>query len=229
MQRKGPYSAGALEATASDVVKFRRAVFHSDSISDELRNLVLATGEFPGGQPHHYALGALNIDDFHGHRRIHHNGSIPGFSSQHDYFPDEDITVVVLVSADGAPQSAMNLAVKLLREVFDIPQPSTSTVAVRKEVLEAFAGQYRMRPYRTALGDPIRIVLQGEQLNVQLNDDPENPALLALQPRSQSEFGISVDDETLFRFTSTDGAVDGLEIVSAGGVIPGVRVESETE
>ena len=229
LARLTPFSAGAFEATASDLVKFQRAVFHATAISDDLLSSVTNTGEFPSGHKHNYALGAHYVGVFHGRERVHHSGEIPGFTSQYEYFPDDDITIAVLINADGAPQSAHGLSIKIVREIFDIPQPDLSTAEVSQELLDAYAGQYKMSPFRTGLGDTIRVVVDGGVLQLQINHDDQNPALMPLLPRSDNEFGLPVDDETTLRFTTAGNTVTGMEFVTPTGVIPGVRLPAEPE
>jgi D-alanyl-D-alanine carboxypeptidase len=218
-----PFSAGILDASAADLVKYRRAVFKSAATSEQLRDLITTTGTFPDGVKQRYALGALTISDFHGHRKWGHSGSITGFASYHDYFPDDDITVVVLVNANGAPISPGSLAVKMAREIYSVPQPEDTEVRVTEKLLESYVGRYEMRPFIFA-GANKRIVLNDGVLQLQINDDDENPALIPLFARSDDEFVLAIDDEIRLRFISESGQVTGLELFNADGAMPAFKL-----
>jgi len=218
-----PFSAGSLDASAADLIKYRRAVFKSESISQELREMVTQTSAFPGGIQMRYALGALLVSDFHGHRRWGHSGGISGFGSYHAYFPDDDITLVVLVNANGAPISPGNLAVKMAREIFMVPQPGDSEVEVSEQVLESYVGKYSMSPFRL-FGEFARIVLKDGVLQLQANDDDENPSLIPLSARAVNEFVLAMGDELRIRFISETGQVTGLELLTSGGAMPASKI-----
>jgi len=221
-----PFSAGTLEASAADLIKYRRAVFRSKVTSNKLRELITRTGTFPGGTQQRYALGALVVSDFYGHRKWGHSGGITGFSSYHDYFPDDDITVVVLVNANGAPISPANLASKMERVIFSIPQPDQTKVEVSEKLLESYAGKYRMGHFRM-MGEYVCIVLEQGVLQLQVNDDIENPVLMALLPRSNQEFVLAEDDELRIRFNTESAKVTGLEFVTNNGVSPAYKLAAE--
>jgi CubicO group peptidase (beta-lactamase class C family) len=220
-----PYSAGTLEASAADLVKYRRAVFKSEVTTEKLRELITTTGTFSGGDQQRYALGALVVSDFYGHPRWGHSGGISGFSSHHDYFPDDDLTVVVLVNANGAPVSPGALASKMAREIFSIAQPEETEVEVSGQLLESYVGKYRMSPFRL-FGEFARIVLKDGVLQLQVNNDDENPTLMPLLPRSINEFVLAMDDELRLRFIAESGEVTGLELITSSGALPAYRVSA---
>lgn len=216
-----PFSAGILEASTTDLIKFRRAIVHSDLISEKLKAMIMTTGLFPGGTKQRYALGALTISDFYGYRKWSHSGGISGFSSHFDYFPEKDITVVVLVNANGEPISPRNLAIKIAREIFAIPQPSEILIEVSQEQLVSYSGKYQTSPFRL-IGEFIRFQVEEGILQLQVNDDDENPVLIPLLARSENEFVLAADDELRFRFISESGKAKGLEVHNSDGMISGV-------
>ncbi len=222
-----PFSAGILEASALDLVKYRRAVFHSAAVSDKLRGWLTETSTFPDGTPQSYALGALSVTDFHGHRRWGHAGGISGFNSMHDYYPDEDLAIVVLVNANGAPLSASDLAGRLARETFSIPPLNDETVEVPEEVLKTYVGTYRMSPFRI-MGEFMRVVLNEGALQLQMNDDDENPMLMPLLARSNSEFALAISEDFRITFVSEAGEVNGIKLLMSGEAMPGSRVRDSS-
>jgi len=218
-----PFSAGMLEASAADVARYRRGVFTSPEISAKLRDLVTKTGRFSDGTDHFYSLGALVISDFHGHRRFEHNGGITGFVSEHVYFPNHDLTIVVLVNANGAPVSPDALAASLSRKILGVAEPDATEVEVPEQLLESYAGLYPMKPLWLA-GEFKRVVLEDGSLLLQLDPDGEQPTQIPLLPRTDREFALAIDEGIRIRFVVEQGQVRGLEVLSEGRVSPAQRI-----
>ena len=86
-----PYAAGALCSTAEDLVRWTDALTAGRAVSPEsYARMTRSSG--PG-----YGY-ALILDSLDGRRRIWHNGAIRGFESSVMHFPDEALTVVVLIN-----------------------------------------------------------------------------------------------------------------------------------
>ncbi|MEX0299694.1 MAG: serine hydrolase domain-containing protein [Kordiimonas sp.] len=95
-----PYSAGALSSTVGDLFKWNRVLHKSNQLLNSASYSQLITpGKLKNGKtvPLNYALGiaAANRD---GHVSILHPGGINGFSSMLSYFPENDMTLVVLTN-----------------------------------------------------------------------------------------------------------------------------------
>jgi D-alanyl-D-alanine carboxypeptidase len=87
-----PYAAGALCSTAADLLRWTDALSHGRAVSPES----YAKMTRPTITGYGYALV---IDDLDGRRRIWHNGAILGFQSHVAHFPEQELTVVVLINA----------------------------------------------------------------------------------------------------------------------------------
>jgi CubicO group peptidase (beta-lactamase class C family) len=85
------YAAGAICSTASDLVRWNTSLvalpLHARMIGNRVQAL-------PG---YEYGFG-LGIDRSGGHLRVSHGGAVPGFTSYLFWFPEEKITVAVLVN-----------------------------------------------------------------------------------------------------------------------------------
>ncbi len=218
-----PFSAGMLEATAADVAKYRRGVFMSPSISNELRKLVTTTDRFDDGTDHYYSLGALIIADFHGHRRVGHNGGLSGYVSEHAYFPDHDLTIVVLVNANGAPVSPDALAAALSRTILRIDEPDQGEADVPQHLLESYAGLYEMSPFWLA-GQFKRVVLVDGSLQLQLYPTKEDVVQIPLLPRTEKEFALAIDENIRIRFVGDGEQIGGLTVLMNGLESPAIRI-----
>lgn len=86
-----PFSAGALCSTAGDLLRWTDALSTGRAVSPESYAKMIR-GSVTG-----YGYG-LAVDFLDGRRRISHGGAILGFESSVMHFPDEALTVVVLIN-----------------------------------------------------------------------------------------------------------------------------------
>ena len=101
-----PYAAGSLCSTAWDLVAWNQAL-HGDGggghlLGNRSYGEMITPGALNDGTPLRYAKG-LSVFESGGFRVIAHGGGIPGFLSQVTYYPDEDLSVIVLVNTAGPP------------------------------------------------------------------------------------------------------------------------------
>jgi D-alanyl-D-alanine carboxypeptidase len=115
-------AAGFLRSTVGDLLKWTAALFGGRVIPLDLVRLMtepatLSDGhlvseeppfKFPDGSPAGPPLGVkfdrglgLDMEPFDGHERIGHSGSIPGFAARMDFFPRDEVAVVIVVNTDG--------------------------------------------------------------------------------------------------------------------------------
>ncbi len=87
------YAAGGICSTASDLVRWNTSLvaspLHARMIGDRVP-------ELPGVD---YGYG-LGIDTFEGRVRVWHAGGVPGFTSRLLWFPEEKISVAVLMNVN---------------------------------------------------------------------------------------------------------------------------------
>jgi CubicO group peptidase (beta-lactamase class C family) len=95
-----PFSAGALSSTVTDLFKWTRRLHNGPQVLGKSAYKKLTTaGKLNNGKtlPMNYALGlATPLRD--GHPVIMHPGGINGFSSIMSYFPEQDLSVIVLTN-----------------------------------------------------------------------------------------------------------------------------------
>lgn len=98
--RHSPYylfASGGLCSTARDLIRWSKAL-HSGAVLSAESYHGMTT---PGGGTSSYGYG-IGVSDLAGHRKLNHNGSLPGFSAQLDHYPDDDLVVVVLANSPAA-------------------------------------------------------------------------------------------------------------------------------
>jgi CubicO group peptidase (beta-lactamase class C family) len=128
---------GSLYATAGDLHRFVRAYFGGRLLRpDTVREATTHVAPALGG------LGWV-IDEHLGRRRIQHAGRSPGYTAQLNYYPDEQLTVVVLsnVYASVPGRAAEALAALALGEPHT--PLSFSDAPPAKATVERVVGRYR--------------------------------------------------------------------------------------
>ena len=106
------YSAGGVQSTAKDLLKFGKAILHNKLIKRTTLDMMInATDELApaiGDDP--YGFGWSVYDDPMYGKIIQHGGSQPGSSSFFSIFLDQKIVAVVLSNSFGSRQNAFNLS-----------------------------------------------------------------------------------------------------------------------
>jgi CubicO group peptidase (beta-lactamase class C family) len=118
-----PYSAGSLCSTAGDLAAWNRALHTGTILSPGSYHEMITPGTLTDGTRLRYAKG-LAIDSLDGHRRISHGGGIPGFVTTLQYFPDDSLTVVVLINSAG-PASPDHVARAIVDLMLGANPPAT--------------------------------------------------------------------------------------------------------
>jgi len=115
------YAAGGLLATAGDLFGWFRALLDGLLVSDSLLDASFA--------PHlgNYALG-WQVREFFDRTIYNHSGGIDGFSSHLAYYPDEKLSIIILLNVenDAAVLYACDLA-RILFEGVSLSQQETAT------------------------------------------------------------------------------------------------------
>lgn len=116
-----PGAAGAICATALDLIRWNQALHGGEVLGDASYELMTTAGVLPGGEALSYGYG-LGISERSGHRVISHGGGINGFNTMLAFYPGDDLTVAVIVNTR---EGAGALAVRLANEVLRIEEPGS--------------------------------------------------------------------------------------------------------
>ena len=183
MSRAG--GAGALYSTVEDLARWNDALFAGRVLtkaSTDAAWTAVTTVAAPQATDDGYGFG-WGVGRFRGLREIQHGGGLQGFLSQLSRFPDRNLTVVVLANA--APPVPGLEPGTLARDIAEIylgdamqARPSTKSVTLSPEELEAFVGRY---DYGQAI---LVVTREGGRLFAQLGGQPR----FEIFPRSATEF-----------------------------------------
>lgn len=114
-----PYSAGGLYSTVEDLYFWNQAFqtdpyFSKDAFAPLFTPFVPVPLEDEFATEESYGYGRM-IGQRNGHRIIGHTGSYYGFAGFHEYYPDEQITIIVLSNQDyWASPSAFTLPSEII-------------------------------------------------------------------------------------------------------------------
>ena len=114
----GDHGDGSLWTTAGDLAKWVRALEAGEIVSPA------SLREMQDGGAHGYGYGLESIEAS-GRRRIRHTGGVNGFVSVVQWYPDHDITIVVLSNYIGSRtnQIMRDLTLILFGLPYDVPRP----------------------------------------------------------------------------------------------------------
>jgi CubicO group peptidase (beta-lactamase class C family) len=201
-----PYAAGSLCSSAHDLALWNRALHGGKVLSPASYHAMTTPARLNDGAQVRYAMG-LGMLDSAGRRVISHGGGINGFLSHADYYPAEDLTVVVLFNTAG-PVNPQTIAREIADAVLGKP-----TIVHRPYAgdLSAFAGSFSGR----GRGRPtqIRIEVRGNDLHyirgagAAMTDE-------VLHYLGNDTFGFK---DTLLVFGRDGGAVSSVRLDSVAG------------
>jgi CubicO group peptidase (beta-lactamase class C family) len=203
-----PHGAGALYATADDLVKWTEVIDSGKLISREsYRKMVTPF-------LNNYGYG-LNLREQMGKKVEEHGGGIFGFNTYLLRVPEDRLAVVVLANRNtpGTGKIAQSLAEMYYGKEVP-PRPLRVEISLTAAQMDAVAGEYELRP-----GFVMKVWRDGNQLKTQATGQPE-VAIFALT--ETKFFPKAVEAEIEFERNS-EGKVTGLILRQGGQVIKGAR------
>lgn len=140
------YAAGGLTSNARDLSRWFSALVNHKLINETSLALAWTPFKLNDGKACPYALGWL-IDRVKGHLLVHHAGCIPGFSSFAGFYPQHEITVIMLRCCDFVPCDTMGIKagqIAIGHPIADLPQ-----IALADSVIEEYCGEYQLADGQT--------------------------------------------------------------------------------
>jgi CubicO group peptidase (beta-lactamase class C family) len=136
---KLPFAAGAVCATASDLLKWQMTLDEGRFISRASVALMRSPTILTDGTEIDYGLGT-RLGRFEGHRAVGHTGGGGGFRGVLESFPDDHVAIAVLINT--ADASATAIAAAIARAIFNLPDPQLQDMPVPQEELKSIPGLY---------------------------------------------------------------------------------------
>lgn len=108
------YSAGSVYSTISDMYKWARAIASKQILSGKSWDAAFTPGM------NGYGYGWMT-GQFFGKKYVRHSGGYPGYMAEFVYYPDEDVTIIILNNFGNYEESVWPIAMGLSCILFDKP------------------------------------------------------------------------------------------------------------
>lgn len=214
-----PFSAGALDSNVRDIQRYLDQVHRQNALGDQVRDILYTQTTLGDGSTLDYALGAVLIRNWEGHRKIAHAGDIDGFSAYMSYYPDDDISIVVLANTRDVTPTPVGIEQKIARLMFGITRPAQSDAPLPAAEIAALTGVYQAGALRIGI-DAIGIVPTEAGIAFRIGGaNAEGPAI-PLVHLDGRRFAAAHDDEMVFTFGPEGSAATDLAVDWLGGSIP---------
>jgi D-alanyl-D-alanine carboxypeptidase len=165
--------SGAFISTVLDFAKWDAALYSDNILSAVSREQMWKPITLSSGETARYGLGWFT-ETFQGHRRIHHEGGIPGFSSDFERFVDDRLTVIVLTNVTNHDLEDLALRVAgffapalVPAEKTAIPDAEPEVTAEVKKIVAGLAS----RQLDAALFTAERAAAMNDQLKADFPED----------------------------------------------------------
>jgi CubicO group peptidase (beta-lactamase class C family) len=208
----GPYAAGGIYSTPADLLRWTQALFGGKVLS------AASLEQMTTPVKNDYAFG-LQVGMSKGRKVISHNGSIYGFNSQLNYYPESQITVIVLANLN-SPDAfelaaqltavALGETVTLMSERKEIELPAT--------VLQKYVGVYQLNE---------KIAISIRLVDGRLTMQPTNQGQAPMFAESEKAFFLKDVDVQVEFATDTQGRATEL-LMHQGGITQRGRRFSDT-
>ena len=134
------YSAGSIYSTSSDLFKFTKAIADKKIISPGSWKILLAKRK--GG----VGLG-FRTGNYKGINYIRHSGGYPGFVTEYVYYPEKDVTIILLKNSGNYGEDVWPVAMGLSDIMFGKPYDLwklRKPISVPENILKEYEGKYAL-------------------------------------------------------------------------------------
>lgn len=139
---KLPFAAGAICATPTDLLKWQDALDSGRVLKPSSLKLMRSPTILEDGTVVDYGLGT-RLGSLEGHKVIGHTGGGGGFNGVLENFPDDHLTIVVLINTGSGADAALAISTAIARPLLGLPEKrSLLDLPVPKEEIAALVGKY---------------------------------------------------------------------------------------
>jgi D-alanyl-D-alanine carboxypeptidase len=202
MTWNAPFSGGGLCSTVSDLVTWQHALNEGRVVSPSGLALMRNPTVLSDGTQVDYGLGTRR-GELQGHRIFGHTGSGGGFNNVLEYYPDDDLTIVVLTNS-GSSVTALTIAGRIAHSVLAIQPATISEHPLSRAEIVSFTGKFD-----SAEGTARLFEDQG-RIRAQAENEPSLPLVYL----GDGVFGVGPD--TACKFYMKNGRAQGAAIYTEG-------------
>ena len=134
-----PYAAGAIGASIKDLVGWQTALNEFQLLNKSSIDMMRTPIPLSSGKSNVYGYGVA-VANLDGSPKITHTGGINGFASVLSYYPDDGLTIAVLVNTQ--PSNPWAVESEIARLVLEKPATAVAAENVPTERLDRYCGVY---------------------------------------------------------------------------------------
>jgi D-alanyl-D-alanine carboxypeptidase len=193
------FSAGGLCATAGDIARWQRELHAGNVLGKQAHAAMVTPAVLTDGTRTSYGFG-LFIGRIGRHREYSHNGRIDGFASQAAYYPDDELSVVVVANTESPV--AERLERRISSRILNVTSPSALQAA--RDVVDGgwVEGIY--------IDGPLTIPVWREHGHLVLRTPGGDTVLLV--PKERNVFVQQDDSSTTYTFRTVAAERRRLEV-----------------
>jgi CubicO group peptidase (beta-lactamase class C family) len=188
-----PGAAGAICSTVLDLAAWQRSFNDAQLVSAASRDRMRTSAVLTNGSKTNYGFG-IGVGELEGKRLFSHAGGVNGFVTWLGYFPDADVTIVVLSNSGSGP--APRIGQLIARLELGLPLPVVANLPVDTATRAQAIGTYD-------LGEVKLVVRSGPKGGLEGVMGAQPPTELWYQ--GNGEFRPANNPDFLIRFRSSQG------------------------
>lgn len=186
------FAGGAVCATATDLVKWQAALDSGRVLTPSSLALMRTPTTLSDGTTIDYGLGT-RVGALDGHRVLGHTGGRGGFRPLLESFPDDHLTIVILMNmGDAASPSPVAVAPEIARAALGLKKNALLDLPVPGAELTALSGKYDSDE------GPVDIVARDGKLRFRIPESHSEGALLR-----QAENVYAIDENVEVHFVTS--------------------------
>jgi len=206
---------GAIYMTVLDMAKWDAALYSEKLLKRASLDLMWTPVKLNDGKTENYGFG-WQIDEYHGHRLIHHGGAWQGFTTQISRYVDDKLTVIVMTNLAGARPGKIERGIAALYDA-DLKPAEHKAVPIEAKVFDAYTGGYEIEP-----GYVATISREGDRFWVKF---PGGSPPMEIFAESDTTFFVK-GEEIQFTFVrDASGAVTHLLLDQVGSQLKAPKVK----
>jgi len=201
-----PLGGGNMVSNVEDLYRWQRALYKENFIADSLYKKMIT--------PYLSNYGyAMDVDSLGSYKRLGHDGNIPGFASYCYYYPDADLSVIVLSNKQGGVQwLGQALAAVVLN--MEVETPYAHRKAATTDIPETFTGIFETPERRKIILTKNNGKLQFKTGNATVVMEPESETRYFLTNGVDMQVFFKKESEEVKAFVVRDGLVSSLRRVN---------------
>lgn len=207
MTWKLPFAGGAVCATATDLVKWQAALDSGRVLTPSSLALMRTPTTLSDGTTIDYGLGT-RLGSLDGHQVLGHTGGRGGFRPLLESFPDDHLTIVILMNmGDAASPSPVAVAPEIARAALGLKKNALLDLPVPGAELAALSGKYDSDE------GPVEIFARDGKLHYRIPGSQIEGVV-----RRQAENVYAIDENTEAHFLVSGGRA-AWSMVYIGGLL----------